>query len=387
MVYRRRRGARAASAGRRVPRRARWPSSTCAPTPSTRRSARIAAGRSRRCTSAAGRRRCCRPTVDRAPHRARARRGSGSPTDAEVTLEANPGPDERGDRWRCARAGVTRLSFGAQSLDDARAAPARAAAPAPRRRRRRRRGPRGRDPLGQPRPPVRRPRRDARELDGDARRGARARPRPPVAVRADPRRPRRRGADRPDRRPPADDRRARAAGARSRPARARTRTAPRPSTTTPSCAWPRPASAATRSATGRGRATRAGTTWPTGSAGRTRRSGPGAHAFDGATRRWNAARLDGYVGALTRPTGRRPRCRPVARRPSDATAAAAEAVILGLRLDTGVPLAAAQRAAARRRLRLGARRRAARRHRRRPGRADDPRPPALERAVRPPRLT
>ena len=27
--------------------------------------------------------------------------------------------------------------------------------------------------------------------------------------------------------------------------------------------------------------------------------GPGAHAFDGAVRRWNAARLDGYVGALT----------------------------------------------------------------------------------------
>ncbi len=39
-------------------------------------------------------------------------------------------------------------------------------------------------------------------------------------------------------------------------------------------ALPRPASAATRSATGPGRATRAGTTWPTGSAARTRRSGP-----------------------------------------------------------------------------------------------------------------
>ena len=26
--------------------------------------------------------------------------------------------------------------------------------------------------------------------------------------------------------------------------------------------------------------------------------GPGAHAFDGLTRRWNAARLDGYVAAL-----------------------------------------------------------------------------------------
>ena len=29
--------------------------------------------------------------------------------------------------------------------------------------------------------------------------------------------------------------------------------------------------------------------------------GPGAHAFDGASRRWNAARLDGYVAALRGP--------------------------------------------------------------------------------------
>ena len=38
---------------------------------------------------------------------------------AEVTLEANPGPDERGDAAALARAGVTRLSIGAQSLDAA----------------------------------------------------------------------------------------------------------------------------------------------------------------------------------------------------------------------------------------------------------------------------
>jgi oxygen-independent coproporphyrinogen-3 oxidase len=70
--------------------------------------------------------------------------------------------------------------------------------------------------------------------------------------------------------------------------------------------------------------------------------GPGAHAFDGAVRRWNAARLDGYIGAL-RPTG------PDAARQLppggqeaalDDGAAAAEAIILGLRLDTGVPLIA-----------------------------------------------
>ena len=37
---------------------------------------------------------------------------------AEVTLEANPGADERGDAGAWRRAGVGRLSFGAQSLDD-----------------------------------------------------------------------------------------------------------------------------------------------------------------------------------------------------------------------------------------------------------------------------
>jgi putative oxygen-independent coproporphyrinogen III oxidase len=36
---------------------------------------------------------------------------------AEVTLESNPGPDERGDMRRFVGAGVTRLSLGAQSLD------------------------------------------------------------------------------------------------------------------------------------------------------------------------------------------------------------------------------------------------------------------------------
>jgi oxygen-independent coproporphyrinogen-3 oxidase len=36
---------------------------------------------------------------------------------AEVTIEANPGPDERGDLAGFRAAGVTRISFGAQSLD------------------------------------------------------------------------------------------------------------------------------------------------------------------------------------------------------------------------------------------------------------------------------
>ena len=37
--------------------------------------------------------------------------------DAEITLEANPGADERGDPAAFRRAGVTRISFGAQSMD------------------------------------------------------------------------------------------------------------------------------------------------------------------------------------------------------------------------------------------------------------------------------
>jgi oxygen-independent coproporphyrinogen-3 oxidase len=67
--------------------------------------------------------------------------------------------------------------------------------------------------------------------------------------------------------------------------------------------------------------------------------GPGAHAFDGATRRWNAARLDGYVNALTGgPTSTLP---PGGEEPVGGRAAIAETLILGLRLDTGVPLATA----------------------------------------------
>ena len=43
----------------------------------------------------------------------------GLTPDAEVTLEVNPGPDERGDAPAQRAAGVTRLSIGAQSLDSA----------------------------------------------------------------------------------------------------------------------------------------------------------------------------------------------------------------------------------------------------------------------------
>ena len=66
--------------------------------------------------------------------------------------------------------------------------------------------------------------------------------------------------------------------------------------------------------------------------------GPGAHAFDGVTRRWNAARLDGYLAALA-PGGAGPAAPPPGgHEVVDATVVEAEAVILGLRLDTGLAL-------------------------------------------------
>ncbi len=67
--------------------------------------------------------------------------------------------------------------------------------------------------------------------------------------------------------------------------------------------------------------------------------GPGAHAFDGSIRRWNAARLDGYVAALTPPDGRPPSLPPGGSEVVDAATAASERMILGLRMDTGVSLA------------------------------------------------
>jgi oxygen-independent coproporphyrinogen-3 oxidase len=65
--------------------------------------------------------------------------------------------------------------------------------------------------------------------------------------------------------------------------------------------------------------------------------GPGAHAYDGVTRRWNAARLDAYVASLVG-RGELP---PGGELTPDPAADAAEAVILALRLDSGVPLSEA----------------------------------------------
>jgi oxygen-independent coproporphyrinogen-3 oxidase len=70
--------------------------------------------------------------------------------------------------------------------------------------------------------------------------------------------------------------------------------------------------------------------------------GPGAHAFDGSSRRWNAARLDRYLEALSPAAGGEPRLPPGGqeRSPTEARAAEGEAAILSLRMRTGLPAAA-----------------------------------------------
>jgi oxygen-independent coproporphyrinogen III oxidase len=69
--------------------------------------------------------------------------------------------------------------------------------------------------------------------------------------------------------------------------------------------------------------------------------GPGAHAFDGATRRWNAARLDGYIAALSPADRSSSRLPPGGAEALDRPTARSEALILGLRTDRGVPAEAA----------------------------------------------
>ena len=66
--------------------------------------------------------------------------------------------------------------------------------------------------------------------------------------------------------------------------------------------------------------------------------GPGAHGFDGRVRRWNAARLDAYVAALLPAGGGPASLPPGGEDVLDGPSAAAETVILGLRMDRGVPL-------------------------------------------------
>ena len=69
--------------------------------------------------------------------------------------------------------------------------------------------------------------------------------------------------------------------------------------------------------------------------------GPGAHAFDGVTRRWNAARLDAYVAALTPGEGAKPSLPPGGEEQIDPATAEAETIILALRRDRGVDQALA----------------------------------------------
>ncbi len=71
--------------------------------------------------------------------------------------------------------------------------------------------------------------------------------------------------------------------------------------------------------------------------------GPGAHAFDGSRRRWNAARLDGYLAALAPGAGASPRMPPGGAELVTDAAAEAERLVLALRTDEGVPVAAAAR--------------------------------------------
>ena len=71
--------------------------------------------------------------------------------------------------------------------------------------------------------------------------------------------------------------------------------------------------------------------------------GPGAHAFDGRFRRWNAARLDAWLAALA-PAGEADAALPPGGLEEiDTAAAAAEELFLGLRLAAGVPREAALR--------------------------------------------
>ncbi len=68
--------------------------------------------------------------------------------------------------------------------------------------------------------------------------------------------------------------------------------------------------------------------------------GPGAHAFDGRTRRWTTASLEAYLAALLPGQGRRPRLPPGGAEVLDRRTARIETWILGLRLDRGLPAAA-----------------------------------------------
>lgn len=68
--------------------------------------------------------------------------------------------------------------------------------------------------------------------------------------------------------------------------------------------------------------------------------GPGAHAFDGSIRRWNGARLGAYIAALMPSDGAPARLPEGGHEPRDSTSREAEAAILALRMRTGLPASA-----------------------------------------------
>lgn len=72
--------------------------------------------------------------------------------------------------------------------------------------------------------------------------------------------------------------------------------------------------------------------------------GPGAHAFDGRIRRWNAARLDAYLAALTPANGTNAALPPGGEERIDGRAAVAERAILNLRTSDGFTAAPDARA-------------------------------------------
>ncbi len=73
--------------------------------------------------------------------------------------------------------------------------------------------------------------------------------------------------------------------------------------------------------------------------------GPGGHAYDGGyVRRWNAASLDAYLGALSPRDGSPPRLPPGGREQLDEATRLAERLILALRLADGVAPRAGDRA-------------------------------------------
>jgi oxygen-independent coproporphyrinogen-3 oxidase len=71
--------------------------------------------------------------------------------------------------------------------------------------------------------------------------------------------------------------------------------------------------------------------------------GPGAHAFDGVTRRWNAARLDAYLAALTPSGGGPARLPPGGIESPPADDGESETAILALRTSSGLPASALER--------------------------------------------